>query len=228
MKITKLSVVFSAVFAAIASCGAAHGALIVGQQQFNSGDVLPSPITAVSGDLLETSVASFTGENSSANVRNGTTGTAQANDGTNPAVVWGQGQTTYVFNTSVNTLGYNISEIRLFSGWMDGRAGQSYSIDYSLVGAPNTFIPLGTVSAPVSDGSLLTRTYDSTGANILTGVAAIQFNQIDNDLAGSGTVFREFDVLGSPTLPAPEPTSLATLCGLSAMGLLLFLRRGRT
>jgi hypothetical protein len=36
----------------------AHAQTITTTAQFNSGNVLPSPITAVSGDLLETSIAS--------------------------------------------------------------------------------------------------------------------------------------------------------------------------
>ena len=48
---------------------------VIGEQQFNSGNVLPSPIVPLRGDLLETSVATATGENASANLRNGSTGT---------------------------------------------------------------------------------------------------------------------------------------------------------
>ncbi len=64
---------------------------------------------------------------------------------------------------------------------------------------------LGTVSSPLTTiGSLLTRTYDVTGAAILTGVAALRFVMIDNGLAGSGTVFREIDVLGTAISSNPS------------------------
>lgn len=178
---------------------AAQAALVVGEQQWNSGDVLPDPIVAVSGDLLETSVASVSGENSSAYVRNGTTGTAQENTASvNPAAIWAQGTTTYNLDVSTNTRGYDISAIRLFSGWDGYRAGQYYDINYRKVGS-SSFVNLGTVSAGKdSAGSLLTNTYHSSSNVILTGVDAIQFVDHSNESGfDAGTVFREFDVVGT-------------------------------
>lgn len=176
--------------------------LQIGQEQFNSGNVAPSPITAVSNDLLQTNLASVTGENGSPLVRNGSTGAAHENSGSNPAQVWGQATTTYNLDVSVNTFGYDISEIRLFSGWTDARAGQSYELFYSLVDDA-AFTSLGTISALVSNGSLLTRTYNLDATAFLTGVDAIRFVQIDNGTAGTGTVFREFDVIGVASIPEP-------------------------
>jgi len=172
--------------------------LIIGGQQFSTGDVLPSPIIAVSGDLLETRLASATGEIANTNLRNGTTGTAQEQSTQNPAHI-GMTNVTYNLDLTASPSGYDIKEIRLFSGWTD-RAGQSYRIEYASAASPSTFCVLGAVSAPfTTSGSLLTRTYDLTGANVLTGVAALRFVMIDNGLAGSGTVFREIDVLGTAT-----------------------------
>jgi len=76
--------------------------------QFNVGDVLPYPIASMSGDLLETSVASVTGENAAANPRNGTTGTAYENTTSNPALKLNQAVTTYYFDTSKARAGYDI------------------------------------------------------------------------------------------------------------------------
>ena len=171
--------------------------LVIGGQQFNTGDVPPAPIVALSGDLLESNVATATGEKTTANLRNGTTGTAGEATTTNPSVVFTNPSVTYDLDLAASPQGYNIQEIRLFSGWTDARAGQSYSISYSLAGDPATFTLFGTVSALRTNGSLLTRTYDLTGANLLTGVAAIRFTMINNGNAGTGTVFREFDVIGT-------------------------------
>jgi len=177
------------------------GTVVVGAQQFSAGDVLPSPIIAVSNDLLETSVSSVTGEIAGQKPRNGTTGTALENSTQDPAATE-LSTLTYNLNLTAAPRGYDITEIRLFSGWSDGRAGQSYRISYSLAETPATFVDVGTVSAlTTATGSLLTRTYDLTGAKILKGVAGLRFTMIDNGYAGSGTVFREFDVLGVKTPP---------------------------
>jgi hypothetical protein len=200
------------------------GALVVGESQWNAGNVLPLPIIAVSGDLLETSVASATGENASANVRNGTTGTAQNNATPDPAKVWGQDTTTYEFDLAASPQGYDIDEIRLFSGWGDGRAAQSYRIHVSTVGDAS-YQQLGTdIAVNGSGGSLLTRTYDNGGVPIATGVDAIQFEFYNGPQTydGNQTVYREFDVLGTATVPEP---STACLAALGLLGLIGFGRR---
>jgi len=199
----------------LAACAAsANAALLVGEPQVNAGDVLPAPIIAVAGDLLETSVASFSGENAGANPRNGSTGTAQANDATDPAVIWGQATTVYNLDLSAAPLGYDITAINVFSGWQDDRADQSYRIFYSLVGDA-AFVQLGgdIVAGPVDNvpGSTLTRTYDTSGAAFLTGVDAIQFVQFDGPALydGSETVYREFDLFGSPSATAFAITKIS-------------------
>lgn len=199
--------------------------LVVGQVQTNAGNVLPSPITAVSNDLLETFVATVSGENASAKVRNGTTGTAAENTTANPAVVWGTANTTYTFNVSTNTLGYDITSINVFSGWGDGRAAQSYRLWYSLVGDTNFYQLGGDIIATFNNASVMTRTYDDTGTPILTGVNAIRFVQFDGpgQYDGVQTVFREFDVVGTATIPEPGTGALVA-GGLLVM---LLLRRCR-
>lgn len=194
--------------------------LVVGEAQINSGNVAPSPITAVSGDLLETSVASVTGENAGANVRNGTTGTAGENSGTNPATAWGQTTTTYNLDLTGAGGGYEIFDINVFSGWNDSRSAQSYQIFYSLVGESD-FIQLGgdIIAGTNAQESVLTRTYNADGSAVLYGVDAIRFVQINGPLLhdGTGTVYREFDVIGK-AIPAPAalPAGLALL-GFAAM-----------
>ena len=193
--------------------------------QFNSGDVLPSPITAVSGDLLETSVSTATGEVTAVNLRNGTTGTAFEASVTNPANPGPSSPytTTFDLDVSMNTYGYDITEFRLFSGWSDDRASQVYTIDYSLVGSASfTSLASASVNNLQNGGSLLTRTYDDTSAPLISGVDAVRFNFSDpNGLSFQRTVYREIDVIGTATIPEP---SAALLGGL---GLLALLRRRR-
>ena len=114
--------------------------------------------------------------------------------------------TTYVL--APNTLGFDITEIRLFSNG-GSRTGQSYDIKYSLKSDPATFLLLGTYTDTLyggSGGTLMTRTYNPGGSTILTGVAAIQFVIRPTKIVGStsyiGALYREWDVLGSATVAA--------------------------
>ena len=175
--------------------------LVIGAEQYNPGVGQagpPSPIDCIGTDLLQTSLSGVTGE-VSAQWRSGI-----YNDGVaysdNPYVI------TYALNVVANPLGYDIKEIRVFSGWDAYRSGQSYDILYSFVGSPDTFLPLGTVLTHAGEnGAVMTRTYDmsagstpDSGTRILTGVAKIRFD-FRNNASGYGTVFREFDVTGVAT-----------------------------
>ena len=189
--------------AALTVAGSAHATLIIGEEQKQPNGNDPTPIGVVSGDLLETSVASVTGEPAKisggvgSGVRNGS-----YNDYSAPYI---NNTTTYVLDITSKPAGYDIKEIRLFSGW-GTRATQAYDINYSLVGDPGTFLLLGTYTGtlpPSSDNTLMTRTYDSSagavpdsGVPILTGVAAIQFVIRAN---GNATLYHEWDVTGNAT-----------------------------
>ena len=195
--------ILTALAAALTLAGAAHATLIIGEEQKQPNGNDPTPIGVVSGDLLETSVASVTGEPAKisggvgSGVRNGS-----YNDYSTP---YNNNTTTYVLDITSKPAGYDIKEIRLFSGW-GTRATQAYDINYSLVGDPGTFLLLGTYTGtlpPSSDNTLMTRTYDSSagavpdsGVPILTGVAAIQFVIRAN---GNATLYHEWDVTGSAT-----------------------------
>ncbi len=181
----------------------------IGAEQYNpgGGDTLPSPIDVSSDDLLQTSLSSVTGDELE-NMRDGSfISSTPFND--NPFV------TTYALNLINNPGGYDIREVRVFSGWDSTRSPQSYDMSYSLVGAPDTFLPLGTVlTAAGESGAIMTRTYDATGAAILTGVAKIQFSFRPNT---DGTVYREIDVIGTPTSPGGTTATTTTLTRHSGM-----------
>ena len=229
--------VASTVFFALAA-SQVHGALTVVTQIDKDG--APSVLQPVAGDLLETSVASFTGENAGALVRNGTvTGLPGTGTPTFPAVVWGNFAnpvdnpiTTYNFDLSVNTFGYDITAVQAYSAWDATRHGQSYQLFYALVGAPTTFFTLGAnVLASASgtptftNASVITRTEDTVpGTSLLSGVSSIRFVHATNGnleaSPGTGTVYRELDVEGFASIPEPA-TSVLGLCA----SLLLFRRR---
>ena len=215
--------VIPALFTLAVSC--AHGALTL-QTQVDPG-AAPSVFQPLAGDLLETSVATFSGENAAALVRNGAfadTFNGNTVSGPFPAQIWGQAVTTYDFDLTTNTLGYDITMIQAYSAWND-RASQSYRIFYAQVGSPSTFLQLGGDIVSTNEAcSIITRSEDSvSGTAILSNVSSIRFVQFDgpgvND--GTGTVYRELDVVGFATIP--EPTT--SVLGLGAAILLLYRRR---
>ena len=205
----------------------AHGALVVLTQV--DINLPPSTFQPLAGDLLETSVTSFTGENPNALVRNGaftgTPVTADAPGGPFPAQVWGQASTIYNFNLTTSPSGYDITLIQAYSAWAD-RYNQSYQIFYAQVGSPSTFVQLGTniVATAAGTSSIITRSVDSVpGTSILSNVSSIEFRQFSagnlND--GTQTVYRELDVVGFASIPEPATSVL----GLGAAILLLYRRR---
>ena len=83
----------------------AHGALTVVTQITNGA--VPSGLQPLAGDLLETSVATFTGENAVALVRNGSFTDLPGNgSATFPASVWGN------FSTPVGNIMSRTRKIR--------------------------------------------------------------------------------------------------------------------
>ena len=219
--------IIPALFTLAVSC--AHGTLSL-QTQIDR-DAAPSVLQPLANDLLESSVVTVTGENTAALVRNGTfTGLPLDNvAGSFPAQVWGQTTTTYTFDLTTNTLGYDIIMIQAYSAWGD-RSNQSYRIFYAQVSDTSTFIQLaGDITATVTGqssfvSSIITRIEDSTpGTAILSNVTSIRFVQFDGPgmFDGIETVYRELDVVGFASIP--EPTT--SVLGLGAAILLLYRRR---
>jgi hypothetical protein len=134
---------------------------------------------------------------------------------------------TWDLDTTAAPLGYNLSKIDVYGGWNDnGRDQQLYTVEYSTVAAPGTFIPITTVNynPPVAGGlqsATLASITDSTGS-LATGVGSVRFNftgfapEVENGYTG----YAEIDVFGTPV---PEPAS-ASVLGVFA---LMALRRGR-
>jgi hypothetical protein len=190
--------------------------LVIGEEQYQADGASPSPIGVLSGDLLETSVASVTDE-------------PETISGVAPALRSGsfddfvmyndsaEYTTTYTLDITAHTLGYDINEIRLFSNG-GSRTGQSYDIKYSLKSDPNTFLLLGTYTDTLyggAGGTLMTRTYNPGGSAIRTGVAAIQFVIRPTKIVGEtpasyiGALYREWDVLGTATVGGGSNTYAA-------------------
>ena len=59
---------------------------------------------------------------------------------------------TYTLNTSVNTLGYNVSQIDVYQGWDGGRCLPNVTVLYSTVTNPTSFTSIGALAnAPALD-----------------------------------------------------------------------------
>lgn len=171
--------------------------------------------SSVSGDLLQTSLSSSDWPVNN-NINNGTTGAWNNTTAPDPANI-AAGTFTFTLNTVTNPLGYDISQVNVFTGWTDGRAGQSYTLRFSVVGS-SSFTDILTVNQTASNTGLVTRVFDDTGALLGTGVDQIQF--VVNASGGLQSVYREIDVI-----PVPEP-SVALIGGIGLLG--LFTRRRRS
>ncbi|MEK7949883.1 autotransporter-associated beta strand repeat-containing protein [Luteolibacter soli] len=125
----------------------------------------------------------------------GSTGTA----GTQLSSVAPLNGTSVIFplDTTVNSNGYNISSFDSYCSWQNsGRDDQNYTISYSTVAAPATFIPLRVVENHTLAPTNSTHTrLAATSGFLATAVAAVKidFQNQENGYTG----FREFIALGS-------------------------------
>jgi hypothetical protein len=134
---------------------------------------------------------------------------------------------TYTFDTTVNTAGYDLTSVDIFSGWNDnGRDQILVEVLYSTVAAPTTFISLTTIDFnPSNSGNPVwgRATLTDSGGIAATAVASIQFN-FNLGAENGYTGYREIDVLGAPSA-IPEPSTAAALAGLGILGFVALRRR---
>jgi hypothetical protein len=138
-------------------------------------------------------------------------------------------------NTAIAPYGYDITKVETFTGHFDNRKSQAYTLLVSRVGETG-FESIGSFEGRFFNwdpGSTRLTVSDSTGP-IASGVDAIRWDvytavRVDprNPLyeppdyrkTEYESVYREFDVYGSPSVaPVPEPASLAVWSLLSMVG----------
>ncbi|MEN8864565.1 MAG: sialate O-acetylesterase [Akkermansiaceae bacterium] len=116
---------------------------------------------------------------------------------------------TYDLNTSVNTLGYDITSLQTIHAWSNNsghQKNQNYTVEVSTVDGGASFSSLTTVtylpfsSASQSGSTKVNVTEDTTGI-LASGVDQIRFTYTVPDPAGSqgSPTIREIDVFGVPT-----------------------------
>jgi len=134
---------------------------------------------------------------------------------------------TYSLNTGASPAGYKLSNIVVYGGWNDnGRDQQAYTVQYSTVASPATFLNLATVNFNPTVGANLQTANRVTIAEdtlpfLATGVAAIRFN-FDPATENGYSGYAEIDVIGQPV---PEPGVIGAM--LVAAPALIARRRRR-
>ncbi|MBI2511421.1 MAG: PEP-CTERM sorting domain-containing protein [Opitutae bacterium] len=133
---------------------------------------------------------------------------------------------TFTFDLSTNTSGYDLSAIRTFASWDDGRDGQRYEVQYSTASAPSTFTSLYTIASynpsfVTGDPANTVVQLTASSGSLATNVAALRF--FFTGFENGGTAYREFDVVGAAAVP--EPSTYAALVGLAALALVGLRRR---
>lgn len=174
-----------------------------------------SAFAALSDDLLQSSaLASFDGPSeslgygSAGNLINGS-----GSDYFGAIRDWSTWSVTAYFDTTANTLGYDITSVATLAGWNDSRANQEIAVEYRLVGSSD-FVALGTYSNSAATGGDFSTKILLTSDNgpMLSGVDAMRVT------FSAYTNFKEVDVVGAATV-VPEPVTMVTLAigGIAAI-----------
>jgi len=148
---------------------------------YTSGNNATAPAVS-STDLLQTSLSSTTstgsfGQENSGNITVLTNGDASIGV-TNTCGINTGNTITYILNTETKTSGYSISGIDVLTRWGDkGRINPNVTVYYSLVGSPEDFQTLATLtySAPNSTDTWTKSSVFAGGYSIITEVKAIRF-----------------------------------------------------
>jgi len=126
---------------------------------------------------------------------------------------------TYGLNLALAPLGYNISSIVSLGGWNDnGRDQQLFTVSYSTVADPNTFLQIGTtanfnpnVAANLQSATSVTIA-DSTNAPLAVGVGALRFD-FPAGVENAYTGYAELAASGTATVPEPSCVAVLALTG---------------
>jgi len=115
--------------------------------------------------------------------------------------------------TNSSAGGYNLTNITVYGGWKDaGRDQQAYTVYYSKVSAPTTFILLGSVNyTPVNAASVSCATRatltPATGA-LATNVAAVKFDFTTPASENGYCGYAQIALYGTPLVPVVATNTL--------------------
>ncbi|MES2659619.1 MAG: Ig-like domain-containing protein [Verrucomicrobiota bacterium] len=124
--------------------------------------------------------------------------------------------TSVVYTLPASATGHTLTKILVHAGWSDaGRDQQAYTVSYSNVSTPTTFVSLGAVNYnPVNPAGVASTTRATlTPANgvLATNVAAVKFDFTTPGSENGWVGYAQLAVYGAPTLTTP--TALAATTG---------------
>jgi hypothetical protein len=212
-----------------ASTSIGHSAVIVTPSYNNTSQTFFAPSNSDLVNYNSSSLASYSVSAQSygvaGNINDGVLGAAST---TADTVITEGGSYTITFDldTFSNVLGYQINTINLFSGWLEERIWQNFSLEISVVGSASytslgSFSVTPSINNPTNTGtnSLLVGLTDTSGI-LATNVDSIRFN-MNTAFGSNGTAYREIDITGVAVVPEP---STYLLLGLS-LAFFIFLKR---
>jgi hypothetical protein len=158
------------------------------------------------GSLTISQVNSFTnGDTTSPNYV--TCGNGTGPDGSNA------GATIIYTLTNSSAVGYNLTNITVYGGWKDnGRDQQAYTVYYSIISAPATFILLGSVNyTPANAASVqcATRaTLTPATGSLAANVAAVKFDFTSPASENGWCGYAQIALYGTPLAPVVATNTL--------------------
>ena len=205
---------------------------LVGDAQFSTTKS-NTPPTISSTDLAQTEFVrtSATGgtdiRNRGAELFNGTIGNGDGDTNDSGEVRTSSADTiTIELDTSVNTLGYDISGITTVFGWntaADGRSNQGYGITLNFADGTTDTLVSPTHWEP-NDPAFFYTTVSfapSVGSRMASGVESITFDISEDANARGFVVAREFDIFGTPTI-APDDAEVIAVPAIDDWRILNF------
>jgi hypothetical protein len=113
-----------------------------------------------------------------------------------------------VYTLPANANGHTLTKILVHGGWVDaGRDQQAYTVSYSKVATPNTFVTLRSVNHNPSNAAGVqstTRSSLTASSGVLaTNVAAVKFDFTTPTSENGWAGYAQLAVYGAPTMSAP-------------------------
>ena len=188
-----------------------------------TGDLILSGATTLSSSFTGGGAVSYGGWpiiNDGTFLSGGSVGNILGTDGITADFAW----SVFELDVSVNTLGYDVSEIQSTSNWSQYRSWQAFEIKYALVGETITTgveltHSLGTFIYTTPAASLigtLVQLTDDAG-DVLSGISAIEIKYHDIGYGNNGTAYTEFSVIGAAAVPEPATLGLMGMFGVASV-----------